>query len=136
MSVVGSRPQASAWSAWARPISPPSAVTAALLDMFCGLKGATRRPFRAKARQRPATIIDLPTFEPAPWIISAAGKGQNSTPACAFTPERKGCLTSSISVTRSATSINSSLALRPVSTTWVMGGFAVFSNSTTSPTSR
>src|SRR3546814_5504044 len=34
MSVVGATPQARACSAWARPISPPSAVTAALLDMF------------------------------------------------------------------------------------------------------
>ena len=30
---------ARACSAWARPISPPSAVTAALFDMFCGLNG-------------------------------------------------------------------------------------------------
>ncbi|MGY3466322.1 hypothetical protein ACVW0I_003193 [Bradyrhizobium sp. LM6.11] len=44
MSVCGSTPAASAWSAWARPISPPSTVTAALFDMFCGLNGSTRRP--------------------------------------------------------------------------------------------
>src|SRR6185312_5465459 len=31
--------QARACSAWARPISPPSSVTAALFDMFCGLNG-------------------------------------------------------------------------------------------------
>jgi hypothetical protein len=60
---------ARAWRAWARPISPPSAVTAALLDMFCGLNGRTTRPRRAKARQRPATISDLPTSEPVPWNI-------------------------------------------------------------------
>lgn len=45
---------------------------------------------------------------------------QNSTPACALMPERKGCLSNSISVARSAISISSSLALRPVRTTWVM----------------
>ena len=41
MSIAGATPQARACSAWARPISPPSAVTAALFDMFCGLKGRT-----------------------------------------------------------------------------------------------
>src|SRR5690606_13125512 len=43
---------------------------------------------------------------------------QNSIPAWAFTPSRKGCLIMVISVTRSAASISSSLALRPVITTW------------------
>ena len=46
MCTDGATPQARAWSAWARPISPPSAVTAALLDMFCGLNGRTARPRR------------------------------------------------------------------------------------------
>src|ERR1700712_4549798 len=64
-------PQASACNACARPISPPSAVTAALLDMFCGLNGATLRPGSRAARHSPATSSDLPTLEPAPWIISA-----------------------------------------------------------------
>src|SRR5215470_13054071 len=71
MSVCGSTPAASACSACARPISPPSIVTAALFDMFCGLKGTTRRPRRVAARTSPATMSDLPTSEPAPWIISA-----------------------------------------------------------------
>ena len=62
---------ARACSAWARPISPPSAVTAALFDMFCGLNGRTRRPRWVKARARPATIRDLPTSEPVPWNIRA-----------------------------------------------------------------
>ena len=53
MSTSGSTPQARACSACARPISPPSAVTAALLLMFCGLNGRTRRPRRVKARHRP-----------------------------------------------------------------------------------
>src|SRR5687768_11949523 len=47
---------------------------------------------------------------------------QNSIPGCAFTPERNGCLISTISVTRSAISISSSLALRPVTMTWVSRG--------------
>src|SRR5581483_3084657 len=71
MSVWGSTPAASACSAWARPISPPSTVTAALFDMFCGLNGITRKPRRTAARAIPATMSDLPTSEPAPWIINA-----------------------------------------------------------------
>src|ERR1700761_4497234 len=62
---------ARACNAWARPISPPSAVTAALFDMFCGLNGRTLSPRKVKARARPATISDLPTSEPVPWNISA-----------------------------------------------------------------
>src|SRR5690349_25076295 len=73
MCTLGATPQARACSAWARPISPPSAVTAALLDMFCGLNGRTLLPFRAKARQRPATISDLPTSDPVPWNMMAGG---------------------------------------------------------------
>ena len=71
MSTLGATPQARACSAWARPISPPSAVTAALLLMFCGLNGRTARPRRANARHRPATSSDLPAFEQVPWIIIA-----------------------------------------------------------------
>src|SRR3954467_9710160 len=71
MAVSGASRAARVCSAWARPISPPSAVTAALLDMFCGLKGATRMPRLAKARQSPATIKDLPTSEPVPMNIKA-----------------------------------------------------------------
>ena len=66
MSITGASPQASACNACARPISPPSAVTAALLDMFCGLNGATDRPRRTQARAMPATNMDLPTLDPAP----------------------------------------------------------------------
>jgi hypothetical protein len=71
MSVCGASPAASACNACARPISPPSAVTAALLDMFCGLNGATSIPRARAARASPATSIDLPTLEPVPWIITA-----------------------------------------------------------------
>src|SRR5204863_9503967 len=45
-----------------------------------------------------------------------ARRHQNSMPSCAFTPAAKWCFTGVISVTRSAASINSGLALRPVTT--------------------
>ena len=89
MCTLGATRAARACSAWARPISPPSAVTAALFDMFCGLNGRTLRPRFAKARARPATISDLPTSEPVPWNMSARAASQNSMPACAFTPAAK-----------------------------------------------
>ena len=44
MRASGSRRQAWAWTTWARPISPPSAVMNELRAMFWGLKGATRTP--------------------------------------------------------------------------------------------
>ena len=72
MSTEGSRPAARACSHWARPISPPSAQTAALFDMFCALKGATESPRRKAARQSPAVKRDLPTSEPVPCNIKAA----------------------------------------------------------------
>ena len=73
MCTVGGTRAARACSAWARPISPPSAVTAALFDMFCGLNGAhlAGRDRAKSAARGPATISDLPTFEPVPWTITA-----------------------------------------------------------------
>src|SRR5215472_15411873 len=71
MSTEAATRQARACKAWARPISPPSTVTAALFDMFCGLKGSTPIPRLVAARARPATMSDLPTSEPAPWIMIA-----------------------------------------------------------------
>src|SRR3954463_11216273 len=71
MCTDGGTRAARACSAWARPISPPSAVTAALLDMFCGFNGATFRPRRVSARASPATTSDLPTSEPVPWNMMA-----------------------------------------------------------------
>src|SRR5690349_18916917 len=71
MSTVAGAKHAWAWSAWARPISPPSAVTAALFDMFCGLNGRTRSPRLAQARASAATSTDFPTSEPVPCSISA-----------------------------------------------------------------
>ena len=131
---TGSTPQARACNACARPISPPSAVTAALFDMFCGLNGRTLSPRRVKARASPASSSDLPTSEPVPCSISASAH-QNSMPCWALTPARNGCLTRVISVTRSATSISSGLALRPVTTMCRSRGFA-FSAATTSSSGR
>ena len=71
MWTVGATPQALACKAWALPISPPSAVTMALFDMFCGLKGRTVRPRRVRARAMPAVSSDLPTLEPVPWNMTA-----------------------------------------------------------------
>ena len=75
MCTDGATRQARACSAWARPISPPLGVTAALFDMFCGLNGLTRRPRSVRARASPATSTDLPTEEPVPWSISARAGG-------------------------------------------------------------
>src|SRR5271170_7815391 len=56
--------------ACARPISPPSTVTAELLDMFCALNGATRTPRRASRRHSPATTTDFPASELVPATSS------------------------------------------------------------------
>ena len=66
---------------------------------------------------------------------SEAAGAQNSIPFCALTPARNGCLTSVISVTRSASSISSGLALRPVTTTCRSRGLA-FSTANTSSSGR
>ena len=76
MWTVGGTLQASACSHCARPISPPPdcpgiSATAALFDMFCGLKGRTERPRFRASRQRPATSTVLPTSEPVPWSMIA-----------------------------------------------------------------
>ena len=69
MSVCGSMPAAIACSAWARPISPPSRVTALLRAMFCGLNGATRTPRRFNKRHSAATTVLLPASEVVPCTI-------------------------------------------------------------------
>src|SRR6201996_7180160 len=68
---LGAKPAARACIAWARPISPPSTVTAELFDMFCALNGATRIPLRANSRQSPATTTDFPASEVVPATSSA-----------------------------------------------------------------
>src|SRR5471030_2028836 len=69
MSVCGAMPAASACKAWARPISPPSAVTALFRAMFCGLNGATEMPRRFSSRHRAATTVLLPAYEVVPCTI-------------------------------------------------------------------
>ena len=68
--------------AWARPISPPSKVTAALFDMFCGLNGRTASPRRVNSRASPVTKVDLPTWEAVPWIMRAIAVMERLTPPC------------------------------------------------------
>ncbi len=62
----GSARLAIAWTHCARPISRPSAVTMELFDMFCALKGATRRPLRDRARHRPVVTTVFPASEVVP----------------------------------------------------------------------
>src|SRR3954447_16024750 len=78
MSTVAWMPAAMACAYWARPISPPSGHTAALLDMFCALNGATRTPRRASRRHSPATSVLLPTDEPVPSTISTGARGSGN----------------------------------------------------------
>src|SRR5712691_1461397 len=60
---------ASACRYCARLISVPSGVTAALLLMFCALKGATRMPRLARCRHRAVTRNDLPASLEQPMIM-------------------------------------------------------------------
>src|SRR5579864_6321123 len=69
MSTVASTLAAMACANCARPISPPSLQTAALLDMFCALKGATRKLWRDSMRHNPATSVLLPTDDAVPCTI-------------------------------------------------------------------
>ena len=80
---------ARACSAWARPISPPSAVTAALFDMFCGLNGRTRRPRRVKSAGQAGDQQRLADVRARALDHDGAGGHQNSMPSCAFTPAAK-----------------------------------------------
>ena len=66
MRTSGSARAASAWKYWALPISPP-ATTRALLLMFCALKGATFRPWRAYQRHRavPSQLLPAPLVVPS-----------------------------------------------------------------------
>jgi hypothetical protein len=49
----GATRAAAAWTACARPISAPSAVTALLRLMFCALNGRDLTPSRASQRHSP-----------------------------------------------------------------------------------
>ena len=63
---LGGKRQASAWAAWARPISAPQGVAALLFDMFWALNGATRNPRFARSRQRAVATQLLPLLEELP----------------------------------------------------------------------
>ena len=69
MSLQGSRPQACACSAWARPISPPSTVTAEFSAIFCGLNGTTDDPARTRTRHKPVARTLFPASDVVPCII-------------------------------------------------------------------
>ena len=71
MSTVGAMPAACAWTACARPISPPSAVTYALSAMFCALNGATLRPSCRNRRHSAEVTMLLPTEDAVPWTMMA-----------------------------------------------------------------
>ncbi len=71
MATSSTAPAATAWTHWARPSSPPSAVTMALSDMFWPLKGATATPRRASTRHSPVTTVDFPASEVVPQTMSA-----------------------------------------------------------------
>ncbi len=87
------------------PISPPSAVTAALFDMFCGLKGATFSPDWQSAA-KPGDQHGFAYIRAGAHEHDGSNWHQNSMPFCAFTPAPKWCFTMPISVTRSAASIS------------------------------
>src|SRR5262252_4960592 len=86
---VGAARAARACSAWARPISPPSTVTAALFDIFCGLNGRTLKPRSVRIRAKPATISDLPTSDPVPWNISVRAATSELNAGLGLHPDRK-----------------------------------------------
>jgi hypothetical protein len=69
ISTVGSIRAAAACTAVLRAISPPSRVTAALLLIFCALKGATRNPCQVAMRQSAVTRTLLPTEDAVPSTI-------------------------------------------------------------------
>src|SRR5690606_2232983 len=74
ISVCGASLAAWACTACARPISPPSAVTALLSAMFCGLNGATATFWRASQRHSAVTRVLLPASEVVPWTIKVLMK--------------------------------------------------------------
>ena len=69
MSTEGAMPQASACTAWARPISSPSSVMKELRAIFWDLKGAAEYPSSRKIRPRPAQSQLFPAFDIVPWIM-------------------------------------------------------------------
>src|SRR6185437_8953857 len=89
MSLCGATPAAMACKACARPISPPSIVTALFKAMFCGLNGATRTPSRLSRRHSAATTVLFPASEVVPCTIST-GKGKRFIFVRAANARRRG----------------------------------------------
>ena len=90
MCTLGGTPAARACNAWARPISPPSAATAALFDMFCGLNGRTRSPRLAVGARQSGDEQRLADVRAGALEHDDARRHrQNSMPGCAFTPAAK-----------------------------------------------
>ncbi len=144
MCTEGATRAARACSICARPISPPSR-DAGIVRHVLRLERRHLQPAIGEGAAEPgndqrladirAGALDHDGGRHCPPRGRAWLPAQNSIPFCAFTPERNGCFTCSISVTRSAASISSSLAFRPVTTTCFIGGRA-FSAATTSSVSR
>ena len=65
----GGSPAASACSACALPISPPSCATAEFNAMFCALNGATLNPLFLRHLMSAAVRTLFPTCEEVPWSI-------------------------------------------------------------------
>src|SRR5262249_36291530 len=82
---------ASACRYCARLISVPSGVTAALLLMFCALKGATRTPRVARCLHRAVTRKDLPASLEQPMIMMglAICLSLHGVSAVRATPQRR-----------------------------------------------
>ena len=118
------------------------------LERLTGLPGA-KRAIRRTGERHPATLrrsekpLPLRVFREGESVLIRATLPdfqrqsiQYSTPGCAATPDRNGCFSRVISVARSASSMISACAFRPVRTTCVIAGFSSFRNRVTSSTSR
>src|SRR5262249_16249212 len=123
----------------------PGKLQEAALDDAARVVGA-KEVHNAEEFLRPFRVTAAVPDEQHRWFHRCASRGlvsplppgatavlfQYSTPFCALTPARYGCLTSFISVTRSARSINSSRAFRPVTTTCSVSRLRRSSSSTSS----
>ena len=89
MCTLGATRAARAWSACARPISPPSAATAALFDMFWGLKGADRVSAVGERSQEPGGEDGLSDIRARPLQHDRPSGHQYSMPSWVFTPALK-----------------------------------------------
>ena len=75
ISVWGIIPHASACTACALPISPPSGVEKEFKDIFCALKGAGRYPSCRNIRQKAVLRMLFPASEQVPTNITGRNLG-------------------------------------------------------------